>query len=691
MQNVRLPFPRCWRLADALRHFRNRHFLALDLFILSLTPLMALLLRIDQLASVAAYQTVLILYTVSALAIRLFIFYRSGLYARYWRFASLDELLLVGAAVCLSSTLLFGLFSILLPLHLVDVEPLQLLPRSIPLIDGLLALLFVGGNRLSVRLTERWRRGSPDGAATRVAIVGAGDTGSTSLREIKTHPQLGLKVVGFVDDDPVKAGMTIHGAPVLGGCDQIPELVSQHAIDQIFIAMPSAPGKEVRRILHMCEQVGVQAKMIPALHELFEGHFSIDLVRNIELEDLLRRAPVRIDTQAVSELLRGRRVLVTGGGGSIGGELCRQILACGPERLTIVGHGENSVFEIHKELQTLKGAKQTEIQTVIADVRFAGRILRVFQQEQPHVVFHAAAHKHVHLMEQHPTEAVINNILGTKNVLQAAQAVQVERFVMISTDKAVNPTSVMGATKRVAELLVHQAAQATGKPYCAVRFGNVLGSRGSVVLTFKQQIAAGGPVTVTHPEMVRFFMTIPEAVQLVLQAAVLGHGGEVFMLDMGQPVRILDLARDLIQLSGLQEGRDIDIVFSGLRPGEKLYEEMFTPDESYKETVHEKLLIAANAARFVPGNLDQALEALAYAARLDDCDAAIRLLENLLPEYGRRWSFNVDHQSSHRPPSHADPRSTCPPTQQIRASPLKRLAREQWGSEAGAVCGIVRQ
>ncbi|MCB1718243.1 MAG: polysaccharide biosynthesis protein, partial [Candidatus Competibacteraceae bacterium] len=420
MQNVRLPISRCWRLADGLRKFRNRHFFALDVLILSVTPLIALLLRIDQLTGVAFYQPVLIVYTLSALTLRLFIFYRSGLYARYWRFASLDELLLVAAAVCIASTVLFFGFSILAPLLLADGPSWRLLPRSIPLVDGLLALLFVGGNRLSVRLSERWRRHAPDSAATHVIIVGAGDTGSSSLREIKTHPQLGLKVVGFVDDDLAKIGMTIHGAQVLGTCDQIPELVTQHAVDQIFIAMPSAPGKEVRRIVQICEQVGVQAKMIPALHELFEGHFSIDLVRNIELEDLLRREAVSINTQAVTELLCGRRVLVTGGGGSIGGELCRQILACQPARLTIVGHGENSVFEIHKELQALAGS-QTEIQTVIADVRFAGRILHVFQQEQPHVVFHAAAHKHVHLMEQHPTEAVVNNILGTKNVLEAAQ------------------------------------------------------------------------------------------------------------------------------------------------------------------------------------------------------------------------------------------------------------------------------
>ena len=336
--------------------------------------------------------------------------------------------------------------------------------------------------------------------------------------------------------------------------------------------------------------------------------------------------------------VRGKRVLVTGGGGSIGSELCRQILRCQPFGLYLIGHGENSIFEIQNELlreaeKQARGGTPVEVRAYIADVRFGERILRLFRQIRPDVVFHAAAHKHVPLMEENPSEAITNNVLGTRNVLNAALACNVGRFVMISTDKAVNPTSVMGASKRTAELLVHDAATRSNRPYVAVRFGNVLGSRGSVVLTFKRQIAAGGPVTVTHPDVKRYFMTIPEAVQLVLQASVLGNGGEVFLLDMGEPVRIVDLAEDLIRLSGLEVGRDIEIEYTGMRPGEKLFEELFTSGEDYERTEHQKIFIAANASTFVPESLDASITALAQAAEDNDRDAIIRNLQNLIPEY----------------------------------------------------------
>jgi FlaA1/EpsC-like NDP-sugar epimerase len=338
-------------------------------------------------------------------------------------------------------------------------------------------------------------------------------------------------------------------------------------------------------------------------------------------------------------------VLVTGGGGSIGSELCRQILQCRPAELTILGHGENSVFDIQNELLRMarrvgSGAAPPVVRAIVADIRFADRLGRVFERLRPEVVFHAAAHKHVPLMEWNPTEALANNFLGTRNVLTASHAVGVERFVMISTDKAVNPTSVMGASKRAAELLVLDAARQTGLPYVAVRFGNVLGSRGSVVPIFKRQIAEGGPVTVSHPDMKRFFMTIPEAVQLVLQAAVLGQGGEVFMLDMGEPVKIVDLARDLIELSGLELGRDIDIEFTGIRPGEKLYEELFLPDERYEPTPHEKILNVRSATQVVAEEIRALIHDAQRAVNEDDDALAIRVLCRLAPEFtpdeGRR-------------------------------------------------------
>jgi FlaA1/EpsC-like NDP-sugar epimerase len=440
--------------------------------------------------------------------------------------------------------------------------------------------------------------------------------------------------VGFVDDDPHKISTRIRGLPVLGKRSDILDIVREYHIHQVVIAMPTASGQVIREIKDLCEKARVKTRIIPGMYELLDGKVSVNQIRDVEIEDLLRRDAVQTDMVAVRALLTGKRVLITGAGGSIGGELCRQVLRCEPAQMVLLGHGENSIFAIYHELITYIRREKLDVQinAVIADVRFERRIEEIVQLYQPDIIFHAAAHKHVPLMEQNPVEAITNNVMGTRNVLRAALKAGVERFVMISTDKAVNPTSLMGASKRAAELLVHQAAAQSGKPYGAVRFGNVLGSRGSVVLTFKQQIAAGGPVTVTDPEMTRFFMTIPEAVQLVLQAAILGQGGEVFVLDMGQPVKIMDLARDLIELSGLRLGHDIDIEFTGMRPGEKLYEELFIPGENYERTRHQKIFIAANASHFLPSELETRIEGLIDAA-LTDPTSIKRELRNLIPEY----------------------------------------------------------
>jgi FlaA1/EpsC-like NDP-sugar epimerase len=466
----------------------------------------------------------------------------------------------------------------------------------------------------------------------KVLVVGAGDAGSMIVRELRKNPQVGLYPIGFVDDDDLKINMQIYSIPVLGNRQQIPELVRQNNIAQVIIAMPTAPGEVIREVVRLCENVGVKTKIIPAMSELLTDEVSLHHLRDVEIEDLLRRDPVQTDIGAVYDLLYGQRVLVTGSGGSIGSELCRQIIRCAPSQLILIGHGENSIFDIYHEL--LKRPEQgTQIIPIIADVRFAHRIQSIFEQYMPDVVFHAAAHKHVPLMEMNPTEAITNNIEGTRNVLEAALATKVAHFVMISTDKAVNPTNVMGASKRTAELLVHQAARKSGRPYVAVRFGNVLGSRGSVVLTFKKQIEQGGPVTITHPNVERFFMTIPEAVQLVLQAAVLGKGGEVFVLDMGQPLKILDLAQDLIRLSGLEVGRDIQIEFVGLRPGEKLTEELFVEGERYQRTPHQKIYLATNASTLVPAQLDELVDYLIHNAQRQDQAAVLAGLRNLVPEY----------------------------------------------------------
>jgi FlaA1/EpsC-like NDP-sugar epimerase len=398
----------------------------------------------------------------------------------------------------------------------------------------------------------------------KILVIGAGGHAQVVADALLRARDLGgvEELIGFVDDDPQKQDLTVRGIPIFGGRKDIAGLVERTGIDEVLIAMPSVSGETVREIVEICEDAGVKARILPALSELLTDDVSLRHLRPVELSDLLRRDPIQTDLAAVHELVKGKTVLVTGAGGSIGSELCRQIAKAQPASLILLGHGENSIFEIHNELRRdfSKGRISLEaIHPVIADVRDGARLEQVFRTHQPQVVFHAAAHKHVPLMESNPTDAITNNILGTHQLLQTCQAHDVRRFVLISTDKAVNPANIMGMTKRVAELLVLDAAQRSGRAYVAVRFGNVLGSRGSVVPFFKKQIEAGGPVTVTHRDVTRYFMTIPEAVQLVLQAAALGKGGELFMLDMGEPVKIVDLADDLIRLSGLTPGQDIVI------------------------------------------------------------------------------------------------------------------------------------
>jgi FlaA1/EpsC-like NDP-sugar epimerase len=610
---------------------RNRYFFTADLLLLPLAAYLSFIIRLDSL-DLGEFWNGFLLFALLTVAVTPLIFRSAGIYSRYWRYASLDELLLLAGAV-LAAAIVIGLAG----LALSSLWQQVVIPRSVPAIYALVSLTATSAPRLIARMlwrrqALRRKRQGESSRALRVLIMGAGSAGSMMVRELRDNPQVGLEVIGFVDDDPHKRAVRIHGVPVLGDHHDIPRLARAHNIRQVIIAMPSAPGKAIRKVVEICERAGVRTKSMPGIYEMLDGKVSVNQLRDVQIEDLLRRKPVRGDIESVSQLLRGRRVLITGGGGSVGSELCRQVLRCEPAELIILGHGENSVFGVEQELRRLLHPA-TRLSTVIADIRFAERLDSVFAAFRPEVVFHAAAHKHVPLMEANPAEAITNNVLGTRNLLAAAEAHGVEQFVMISSDKAVNPTSVMGASKRVAELLVHQAAVRSGKPYVAVRFGNVLGSRGSVVLTFKQQIAAGGPITVTDPEMVRYFMTIPEAVQLVLQAATFGRGGEVFTLDMGDPVKIVDLARDMIELSGLQVGRDIDIVFTGARPGEKLYEELFISGETYERTFHEKIFIACNASKLLPHALDESLGALERAAVNDEPALILQTLKGLIPSF----------------------------------------------------------
>jgi FlaA1/EpsC-like NDP-sugar epimerase len=523
-----------------------------------------------------------LLWPVIAVQILIFIFF--GIYRRLWRYASVDELLLIVFTVGAGSTvsLLYSWYFELM------------LPRSVYVIYGVLLLFFIGGSRLSLRVLAKYLKkinGNNNGRRP-VLIVGAGDAGAMAARELKKHEStLGTRLVGFIDDDPNKRGQVIHGLPVLGTRDDLPGIVEEKGIKEIVIAMPSAAYSEQRKIINLCKELPVKLKIIPGIFELLGGQVNLTHLKEVEIEDLLKREQVQVDIQEISGYLSGKVIMVTGAGGSIGSELCRQVSLLGPQALLLLDHNENGIFYINRELAEKN--PELKVYPLVRDVQDFKSLEEVFQAYRPQVVFHAAAHKHVPLMEANAGQAVQNNVQGTKNLVDLSERYGVERFVFISTDKAVNPASVMGATKRASEIYMQHRARKNGNCiFCAVRFGNVLGSRGSVVPLFKEQIARGGPLTVTHPEMTRYFMTIPEAVQLVIQAGALGEKGMIFILDMGEPVKIMDLAKDMILLSGLQPGKDIEIKLTGMRPGEKLCEELFSDRENFMKTKHERIYIA---------------------------------------------------------------------------------------------------
>lgn len=511
-------------------------------------------------------------------------FFLFKLYSRVWRYAGSSELLaIVGAnfagAIC------WFIFSVL-------VE--AVLPRSIYILTALVLTFFVGGTRLSLRvysyLTSKPQYIQRTQKLNKVLVIGAGDAGAMLAREIERYHSGKRKIIGFIDDDRDKQGKTMFGIRVLGSRYDIEQVVADTDANEIIIAMPSVKGKEIKEIIDVCKNTNCKLTILPGVYEIIEGTVSVNQLRPVEVEDLLGRDPVKLDTKNVSAYITGKVVLIIGAGGSIGSEICRQVAKMQPKKMLLLGKGENSIYEISQELSI--EYPQIRKVPIIADVRDEERINGIMDYFHPHVVFHAAAHKHVPLMEYQPMEAVRNNVLGTKVVAEAASKNGVETFVMISTDKAVNPTSVMGCTKRVAEMFVQSMNSISETRFAAVRFGNVLGSRGSVIPLFKKQIAKGGPVTVTHPDMKRYFMTIPEASQLVLQAGAMAEGGEVFVLDMGEPVKIYDLARDMITLSGMIPEVDIEIKFTGLRPGEKLFEELLSAEDGTEATQHKKIFTA---------------------------------------------------------------------------------------------------
>lgn len=548
--------------------------------------------------------------------VSLLVYYLFGLYHRLWRYAGVNEIFTICFAVTVSA--------IGSSLYMYLVNPS--FPRSVYIIAWGFNIACVGSSRLLLRIAY-YQYKAQNTQRSRVLIVGAGDAGAMIARELQHRYYESKKLVGFIDDNREKYNQILFGVRVLGNRKAIRKIAELYDVQEIIIALPSSGGKHLHRIIDECKRTKCVVKTVPGIYELIDGKVSIQQVRNIDLNDLLRREPVKLDIARIADYLTGKRVLVTGAGGSIGSELCRQIAALAPKALILLGKGENSIYEIHRELHGKYPG--LPIEPLIADVRDRERIERIFDHYQPQVIFHAAAHKHVPLMEFQPDEAVRNNVFGTKNVVEAAHQFKAEMFILISTDKAINPTSVMGATKRVAELILQNMNRNSKTIYAAVRFGNVLGSRGSVVPLFQRQIKAGGPVTITHPEMKRYFMTIPEAVQLVLQAGSMAKGGEVFVLDMGEPVKIYDMACTLIELAGLQPHKDIEINFTGLRPGEKLFEELLSAEEGTSATTHEKIF-CANLQAVDQKKLVLDLTRLQLAV---DADEVRKILAELVPSF----------------------------------------------------------
>ena len=612
-------------MSSSRLQLRNRFVLIGDFALIIVSVLGSFALRLDA-SQLPFYFPAAMVMCALALLIKIPTYFYFGLYRRLWIYASTSELRLITVAVTTASVLTSGVM-----LLLNFFGWIQAMPRSALGIDWLLSLVLIGGSRFALRILAE-QTSVPRAAlreAKRVLIIGAGDAGALVVRELQKPSQLNLIPVGFLDDDPTKQNHQIYGVSVIGKVNQLSNILDTKPVDEVIIAIPSAPGNIIRLVNDACRQKGIASRTMPGIYELLGGKVSVNRLREVDITDLLRRDHVRVNDEKVGQALEGKHVLVTGAGGSIGSELCRQIARRNPAELVLLGHGENSIFEILLELQN--NYPTLKLIPVIADIRNVQRLDTVFKTYRPEIVFHTAAHKHVPLMEANPVEAITNNVLGTRNLVQAALNHSVERFVLISTDKAVRPSSIYGATKRLAEMIVLNAARSQKRAFTVVRFGNVLGSRGSIIPIFKNQIANGGPITITHPDMVRFFMTIPEAVYLVLQASSMQNGGEVFVLNMGQPVRILDLAEDLVKLSGLEPNKDIEITFTGIRPGEKLAEELWDAGTPLVKTLHPDIFRLDQDASFMTPNLIQSIEQLSALSLTADRNALNKFIDSLIP------------------------------------------------------------
>ena len=572
------------------------------------------------------------------LIFKLFLFMSFGLYRGMWRYTSFVDLFNVLKATTASS--------IVIVLAVLFIYRFVGFPRSVFILDWILTSVFVSGIRVTVRLLlaekekglpplrNMIRFGSnvkPLRLRKNLLIIGAGDAGEKILREIRDNPRLNYKVVGFLDDNPNKRGMKIHGVPVLGPIPKIHNLAYDAEMDEILIAAPSASAKQMRKILEACEATGLKIRTTPGIGELIDGKISFKMIREVSFEDLLGRDPINLDTEKIGSYLADKVVLISGAGGSIGSELCRQITAFSPQNLIFLDKTENNLF--HLEMEFRQRFQKTPITPVLGDVKHRDSLNKLFEIYKPYVVFHTAAYKHVPVMELNPWEAIYNNVVGTKNIVEVSRQFGVERFIFVSTDKAVRPSSVMGATKRVSEMVTHCYSSSNSTHFVSVRFGNVIGSEGSVVHLFKKQIERYGPVTVTDPEITRYFMTIPEASKLILQAGAMGEGGEIFLLDMGTPIKIVDMARDLIRKSGFKPDVDIEIKFIGLRPGEKLHEELVTEGEGIVRTPHEKLFVIKGEKNCDLDWLNQKIHELVDLALTQDASGIKSKLKEIVPEY----------------------------------------------------------
>lgn len=633
MENTKMHF----KMLSSSNYFRKNFWAILltDIILLVLCYVSAYAIRFA--GSIAPdYQQQIITTLLPLIGIKICCFFAFDLYRGMWRYAGIRDLVnIMKAALC--SVLIFIMY-------LAIFQHFEGVSRSVVIIDFLLTIISIGGFRLMVRLYYQrdsafvdelvfWRKSLRN--RKNILIVGTGPRAEKLMREIHENSKISYRVIGFIEIGDKHTGMKIHGVPILGSIADLPQLVLFYGIEDILIADSDLKAKDIGAIVEMCGDCGVRFKVIPSLSDrMSQGE--ADTLRDIKLEDLMDREAVKLDMEIVRAEIEGQTILITGAGGSIGSELCRQILRYKPDRIIMLDNAETPLYQIDMELNSLKAANsKTEVIPCIGDVRSRRSLERIFRRYKPQCVYHAAAYKHVPMMELSPIDAINNNIIGTFKLATLACKYHVKKFVLISTDKVVRPTSVMGATKRVAELVV-QAISGNGTRFVVVRFGNVLGSNGSVVPLFQQQIASGGPVTVTHPEVTRYFMTIPEAVMLVLQAGAIGKGGELFLLDMGRPVKIADLARNMIRLSGFVPDKDIKIEYIGLRPGEKLYEELLIDGEGVIDTAYEKIKVCNTCSRIDERDLFGGIEHFSLLVKnAGDSKTALKILEKLIPDFKR--------------------------------------------------------